>query len=73
MTKSAVTQMSGFTFFCQAGLYGYSIDNLFAGESIASEVREPIRVSLVFDPSSLRRPLSELDQMTGVAVARIRR
>ena len=53
--------------------YVYQIDNLFAGESIASEALEPIRVLLVLDPSSLEHQLSELDQMTGVAVARIRR
>jgi len=53
--------------------YVYQIDNLFAGESIASEALAPIRVLLVLDPSSLEHQLSELDQMTGVAVARIRR
>ena len=51
----------------------YQIDNLFAGESIASEALEPIRVVLVLDPSPVEQQLSELDQMMGVAVARMRR
>ena len=51
----------------------YQIDNLFAGESIASEALEPIRVVLVLDPSPVDQQLSELDQMMGVAVARMRR
>ena len=51
----------------------YQIDNLFAGESIASEALEPIRVVLVLDPSPVEQQLAELDQMMGVAVARMRR
>lgn len=51
----------------------YQIDNLFAGESIASEALEPIRVVLVLDPSPVEQQLSELDQMMGVAIARMRR
>ncbi|MEK9990312.1 MAG: CHASE2 domain-containing protein, partial [Halieaceae bacterium] len=51
----------------------YQIDNLFAGESIASEALEPIRVVLVLDPSPVEQQLSELDQTMGVAIARMRR
>ena len=51
----------------------YQIDNLFAGESIASEALEPIRVVLVLDPSPVEQQLAELDQMMGVAIARMPR
>ena len=49
----------------------YQIDNLFSGESIASEILEPIRLLLLLNTDPIEAELAELDAMVGIAVSRL--
>jgi hypothetical protein len=49
----------------------YQIDNLFSGESIASEILEPIRLLLLLNTGPIEGELAELDAMAGIALSRL--
>jgi len=49
----------------------YQIDNLFSGESIASEILEPIRLLLLLNTDPIEEELAELDAMVGIALSRL--
>jgi len=49
----------------------YQIDNLFSGESIASEILEPVRLLLLLNTDPIEDQLAELDAMVGVALSRL--
>jgi len=49
----------------------YQIDNLFSGESIASERLEPIRLLLLLNTGPIEDELAELDAMEGIALSRL--
>ena len=49
----------------------YQIDNLFSGESIASEILEPIRLLLLLNIDPIEEELAELDAMAGIALSRL--
>ena len=49
----------------------YQIDNLFSGESIASEILEPIRLLLLLNTDPIEEELAELDALVGIALSRL--
>ena len=49
----------------------YQIDNLFSGESIASEILEPIRLLLLLNTDPIEAELAELDSKEGIALSRL--
>ena len=49
----------------------YQIDNLFSGESIASEILEPIRLLLLLNTDPIEAELAELDSKVGIALSRL--
>ena len=49
----------------------YQIDNLFSGESIASEILEPIRLLLLLSTDPIEEEFAELDSKVGIALSRL--